>query len=156
MKQVLFIDPGDVHVGIAIYEEVDRRTWSASKVTEVTPAESEDLVASMVTSPDLKVIGWERFRLYGHLASQQIGSEFWTSQLIGAYKYIVRTEGHAKLKSVVQDASIQGTTEKVAKYREVPLMSVLNRQGPHAKSAELHALYYLLTNEYTILDWRQN
>jgi hypothetical protein len=154
MKQVMFIDPGDVHVGIAIYDEVEPGEWVARLVVEVTPQESEDLVAAKVSQPDLVVIGWERFRLYGHLATQQTGSEFYTSQLIGAYKFITRIFGHRDLKTVVQDASIQGTTEKVAKYRKIPLKSVLLKQGPHAKSAELHALYYLMSTDQLITDWR--
>ncbi len=150
----MFIDPGDVHVGIAVYDEIAPKQWVARLSTEVTPQESEDLVVAMVTDPNLAVIGWERFRLYGHLATQQTGSEFYTSQLIGAYKLIVRLFGHDELQTVVQDASIQETTEKVAKYRKVPLKSVLMKQGPHAKSAELHALYYLMSTDQLITDWR--
>lgn len=154
MNQVMFIDPGDVHVGIAVFDEIAPEEWAARLVTEVTPQESEDLVAAKVSQPTLIVLGWERFRLYGHLATQQTGSEFYTSQLIGAYKFIARIFGHRDLKTVVQDASIQETTEKVAKYRKIPLKSVMLKQGPHAKSAELHALYYLMSTDQKIVDWR--
>jgi hypothetical protein len=154
--RVMFLDPGDVHVGIAIYQQLESGEWQAVTCHETTPQEAEDIVAAWVDQPNLKVIGWERFKLYGHLASQQIGSEFWTSQLIGACKYIVRTKGHPELDLVVQDASIQTVAQKVAAHKKLPLYSVVNKKGPHAKSAELHALYWLWQSDQKITSWRTN
>lgn len=153
---IAFIDPGDVHVGIAFYEQIDTKHWGAVLTKEITPEQTEDLIADLIVNPELVVLGWERFKLFGHLATQQIGSEFWTSQLIGVMKYLARTKGHPDLEIVIQDPSIQVSTEKIARAKGVALHSVTTKQGPHAKSAELHALYYLMRQDLEIIDWRSN
>lgn len=142
MKFKYFIDPGDVHVGFALFEN-DGDGWFCSEAWETDPEGAEDLVANVVTNPNVTLVCFERFRLFGHLAMQQVGSEFRASQLIGVIKYLARTRGHAKLQLLVQDPNVQPVAEKWTSKRNILLLSVSRNKGSHAKSAELHGWFYM-------------
>ena len=149
MKFKYFIDPGDVHVGFALFQDVGEG-WYCSEAWELDPEGAEDLVALIVTNPEVTLVCFERFRLFGHLAMQQVGSEFRASQLIGVIKYLVRTRGHAKLQLEVQDPNVQPVAEKWASKKNILLLSVSRGKGAHAKSAELHGWFYLGRRNYRL------
>jgi hypothetical protein len=90
-----------------------------------------------------QVICYERFKLFGHLAKQQIGSEFRASQLIGVIKYLHRRQLATQTKLVVQDPTAQAIGAALAKLKGIPLTSVTSRTGGHTKSAETHGFFYL-------------
>lgn len=149
MKLKYFIDPGDVHVGFALFKN-EGEGWYCAEAWESDPEAAEDLMANVVPSPNVTLVCFERFRLFGHLAMQQVGSEFRASQLIGVIKYLVRTRGHANLKLHVQDPNVQPVAEKWAAKKNILLLSVSLGKGPHAKSAELHGWFYLGRNNYKL------
>lgn len=148
----MFIDPGDSHVGFSHYSSF-KDGWQATAAEEFTPQSVIPVIKDWVQEPNLMILGWERFALFPHLAKQQIGSEFKTSQLIGVLRYLANEYGHPNLEVVIQQPSIQPPTEAVAKHRKLKLLSVETNKGPHAKSAELHTLFYLFQNNQTIYNW---
>ena len=145
--RMLFVDPGDEHVGLAKFALHPDGNWFCDSAFELAPVAAATVLSKIVSNTRLDVFGWERFRLFPHLAQAQIGSEFETSQLIGVMKYLVRTAGHPNLQVVVQDPSVQPVAEAVAKKRGIPLFSVTKGRGAHAKSAELHGIYYIASNK---------
>lgn len=99
MHNLLAIDPGDVHVGIAFFatEAPDPWTgkpehgdWECTDTQELAPMDFADALGETLLAGELETVVFERFRLYADLAAEQVGSEFETSQLIGVIKYLVR------------------------------------------------------------------
>jgi hypothetical protein len=140
-KPMLFIDPGDVHVGLAVFTEA-LDGWLCTEAFEMSPDNAELFLKEVVQRGEFSVIGYERFRLFGHLALAQTGSEFRASQMIGVIKFLFRTETPS-CQLVVQDPNCQPIAAAVAERRGIPLQSVTRKRGGHAKSAELHGIYYL-------------
>ena len=136
-------------MGFALFQD-DGDGWYCSETWENTPEDAEDLVANVVTNPHVTMVCFERYRLFGHLAMQQVGSEFRASQLIGVIKYLARTRGHDKLQLHVQDPNVQPVAESWASKKNILLQSVSRGKGPHAKSAELHGWYYLGRRNYPL------
>lgn len=145
---MLFIDPGDVHVGHAVFTEVDDG-WLCTETFETSPEESELFVKEAMERDSFGVIGFERFKLFGHLALAQTGSEFRASQMIGVVKFLYRTL-NPECELVTQDPSCQPIAQALAEKRGVPLKSVLSRTGGHSKSAELHGVFYLARNDHAL------
>lgn len=82
------VDPGDVHVGLSM--------WSGAVCFdsyETTPNDLVDLLVAQASCGELGLVAYEAFNLRGALAMQQQGSEFLTSQLIGAIRHICRRAG---------------------------------------------------------------
>lgn len=98
MTQLIAVDPGDVHVGVAFFEtdEPDPWTgeggadWACVDTQEWEPMEFADALGETMFEGSLNTLVYERFRLYADKAPEQTGSEFETSQLIGILKYLVR------------------------------------------------------------------
>jgi hypothetical protein len=104
-KQLVAIDPGDVYVGVAFFDQLKNYNewtdpdadlgvddWRCVGATEYTPDQFADDFAESIVASDFDYVVFERFRLYGDKANQQTGSEFQTSQLIGVIKWIVRKQ----------------------------------------------------------------
>lgn len=86
----LSVDPGDVHVGVA--------WWHGPvcfKSYETDPDALVDMLIDRIVHRDLQLVVYERFLLRGALMAQQQGSEFFTSQLIGAMRHVCRRAGVA-------------------------------------------------------------
>lgn len=150
MTRALFIDPGDVHVGMAEFLEIKPDVWACVNTWEIGPILGEEMVANIIEQDRHAIIGYERWRLFGHLAQQQAGSEFRAVQFIGVLKYLHRRNpGTSQL--VVQDPNVQQVAERLAKLREVPLYSVTQKHGNHAKSAELHGFYYFTSRGLSVV-----
>lgn len=144
-KPMLFLDPGDVHVGHAVFEQAEHG-WHCTDTFESSPEVAEAMLHDVIREDQFSVIGYERFRLFGHLALAQTGSEFRASQLIGVLKFLHRTYS-PECKLVVQDPNVQPIAWGLANKRGIPLHSVVHANGPHAKSAELHGLYFLARSQ---------
>lgn len=109
------IDPGDEHVGVAFFKETDDG-WYCMDAVELGYWEFIDGFESLifdrdpVDTPPTVVV--ESFRLYGDKAKLQTGSEFETSQMIGIIKYIIRVNNrHAHNHSVVNQSGGMLTCE---------------------------------------------
>lgn len=82
------VDPGDVHVGIS--------RWTGPVCFDciyTNPDDAVDMLVSAIHHNGLQHLVYERFLLRGELMAQQQGSEFFTSQLIGAMRHICRRAG---------------------------------------------------------------
>lgn len=93
-RNLVAIDPGDVHVGVAFFdddpEEAVAGGWRCVDAQEFEPDEFSDAFAESLINNQFDVVVIERFRLYGDKSKEQTGSEFETSQLIGILKWLVR------------------------------------------------------------------
>lgn len=89
--ELIAIDPGDRHIGIAFFGRIDGQ-WYCQDAQQIDdPDDFEDmLLETLLTDGDIKYVIYERFRLYEDKAQLQKGSEFRTSQMIGVIKFIVR------------------------------------------------------------------
>lgn len=151
MNLALFIDPGDVHVGMAEFKEIEPNTWACVNAWEIGPELGEEMVQSILNANKHEIIGYERFRLFGHLAQQQAGSEFRAVQFIGVLKYLHRRTSGVTSQLVVQDPNVQAVAFRLASYRGIELYSVTHKHGNHAKSAELHGIYYFTSRGLSVV-----
>lgn len=82
------VDPGDRHVGWS--------EWTGPvcfESYEIDPDTAVDLTVQYAGHGHLGLLVYEAFNLRGPLAMQQQGSEFLTSQLIGALRHVCRRAG---------------------------------------------------------------
>lgn len=93
--ELIAIDPGDQHVGVAFFATDDDGLWYCEDAQEWTPDEFEDALAELILmTPTPPIVVYERFRLYGDKSAEQTGSEFRTSQMIGVIRFICRTRNN--------------------------------------------------------------
>lgn len=139
--EVLAVDPGGVHVGVAIFREAPEsdQGWECWWVREFTP---EMFVSWLESSlPRFDVVITELFRLYEDMAMTLIGSEMETSQLIGVIKYLVNPSPAAL---VMQPAAWQQPTLGILRARGMGSKAKRDGAGGHCLSAELHGWAYLI------------
>lgn len=113
MANLIAIDPGDIYVGVAFFEtetsswaESEDKDWSCVDAQEFTPVGFEDAFAlSLLDGDSYDAVIFERWRLYGDHAANQVGSEFETSQLIGVIKYLVRIRNEHVLRHEQAEAN---------------------------------------------------
>jgi hypothetical protein len=126
----LSIDPGDVHVGYASW---DQDVCTAA--VEMTPDVCVDTVWDLASYGVLGLLVVERYTLYPWMAAQQSHSEMWTPQMIGALSHIARRHNVPLYKP--QASKLNGV------YK-TPLATRLHKHqgtpGKHAKDAEAHGL----------------
>ncbi len=133
------IDPGDAHVGFAVWEEdtcVDCR--------EKTPTECVNTLEWMCRDRMIETIVCEKWELYPWLQKSLAGNEFLTSQLIGVIKYLANRGG---VTYVGQLARMGKSTYRTGWYtsltpkdlRQMPWWG----HGDHAKDAWAHGRFYI-------------
>lgn len=133
-KVILAVDPGDAHVGVAIWRpgnhtaalEHDADTWLP-------------LFAAIAPHIDLVVV--EEFRLYPGKAPALSWSPMKTAEMIGAMRWIAACND---LTLVLQGADIKIPTRRQCIARGIQWKS---RRSGHASDATLHLWYYLLRND---------
>lgn len=125
------IDPGDVHVGVALFRG-RRCVWAK----EFTPKGILKHLGSHLIGSEVLVI--ERYQLYPHLAQAQSGSDMLTSQLIGALRLLAC---QLNVPVVIQQAALKTPTENVIVKKKITRQST--GEGDHAKDAETHGYAYL-------------
>lgn len=106
MMKMLAVDPGDVYTGVAFFEEdaEERFGWRCIDAQEMGPDEFVDALAETVLAGDVDVLVYESFRLYPDKAMEQQGSEFLTSQCIGAIRFIIRNHNrHATQHELAEE-----------------------------------------------------
>lgn len=147
MITVIGVDPGknigfariDVEEKAIVYEfrkvvNWDLFTLMLENTAILTHERKEPLVVVM-----------ESFRLFGHLAGKQIGSQMEASQVIGAVKYAVALS-KGRMKLVMQEPSVN----KAAALGS-GLGAELVKKGQHLPddiSAYNHAHFWLTNNGY--------
>lgn len=94
MANLVSVDPGDVHVGVAFFVRDSEAEfgWRCTETMEFSPPDFEDWLANrFVECPDeWEFLVYEKFRLYEDKAGEQTGSEFPTSKLIGVIEFLGR------------------------------------------------------------------
>lgn len=139
--EILAVDPGGVHVGVAMFREDpdSEYGWECWWVKEFDP---ETFVTWLETSlPRFDVVAVELFRLYEDTAKSLIGSEMETSQLIGVIKYLVNPSLAALS---MQPAAWQQPTLGILRAKNLRSKAKAERAGGHCLSAELHGWAYLI------------
>lgn len=101
MANLVAVDPGDVHCGIALFVRDDRSDygWRCEKTFELSPEDFLDWLANrFIECPDeWEFLVYEKFRLYEDKAAQQTGSEFPTAKCIGVIEWLGRVHNrHAR------------------------------------------------------------
>lgn len=129
------IDPGDQHCGLVYWENNQ-----PVLIQEFQPEEMYRwLDGGRLAASHLVV---EEYRLYPGLALQQGYSTMPTCEVIGVLKYLA---GRWDIPIVMQPASIKKPTRARTNAGGKQLESVLQGKGGHCADAELHGIYYILT-----------
>lgn len=93
VDRLLSVDPGSVHVGVALWELHSNR-WRCVSAKEVTPDEYADLIRRTVGQNTIGRVAYEVFRLTGgDEAARQRGSTFGMVELIGLTRHFCRWHG---------------------------------------------------------------
>ena len=121
------IDPGDVHVGLA--------QWSYSDLVSVFETDPYTLLSMLSAGPPKFVI-CERWALYGWKASEQTGSEFFTSQLVGAIKCLCWLR---QVPLLMQQPSVGKAMFRPERHKD----RVWRGRNKHQRDAEAHGLAWL-------------
>ena len=148
MRTIVAVDPGGVHVGVAIFKKKPRG-WVCDWAGEMTPVLFEDWLDLKLASGGINTLIVEEWKLFADKAAQQIGSHMETSQLIGSIKYIYRKANKSwparEVELLWQSPNIKIPTRSVLKAREIEMTSkILGVPGDHASDAELHGYFYIL------------
>lgn len=146
----IFVDPGDVHVGVSMWEYQNPHGWTSIQAQEMAVEEFQDFLADSLRSGVVGLVVFETFQLYGDKAMEQTGSEFETSQLIGVVKYLVRTapihwpETAGPCQITQQGASIKKATKAILKAKKVKSVAKAMGMDPdgHALDAEMHGYQF--------------
>jgi hypothetical protein len=138
LERIVAVDPGDSHVGVAQGLQSGLRCYCAY---ETTPDEFAHQLQGWLRAEAIDVVVVEEFKLYPWHSGSQHWSEMETPQLIGIIKWLCQTE-RAGAKLVMQPASIQKPTKAILRAKKIELKS--KGVGPHALSAELHLMHFLL------------
>lgn len=137
--RVLAIDPGDVHVGMAYFEDpLCLEAW------EYGPDEALDYVRGVLENQFIDVLVVEEFRLYPWRAQAQAFSQMLTCEMIGALKLAHRLWGATNGVGLeIQSAQIKEPTTNILRARGVKSVAKSAHAGLHAFDAECHGHYYL-------------
>lgn len=145
--RTLAIDPGGVHVGMALFLDVECQTaW------EMAPAEAIAELRDFILGGLIDKLVIEEFRLYPWLADTLSYSDFPTVQLIGALKLVWATNGGVDwsgsgaktVELVMQPATIKKPTRQILKAKKVKSQAKIMKAGNHAADAELHGYHHLM------------
>lgn len=94
MANLIAVDPGDVHVGVAYFvrDPDSPHGWRCDDTQELTPEGFADGLAETFIDQDddWEFLVYEKFRLYEDKAVEQTGSEFPTAKLIGVIEWLGR------------------------------------------------------------------
>lgn len=152
---VVAIDPGDRHVGVALFCKVDD-VWCCEDAYQTEPAVFLRWLSSVLSSDSTRSLAvvYEQFRLYADAALSLTGSTFETAQMIGVIRFLVEThnEGRgfgASVLLVEQRADVKKPTAGVLRALGLSLRARAAKRkhpgwGDHAVDAELHGAFFIL------------
>lgn len=149
-KMLAAIDPGDKHVGFAVFvKEHDGHPVCVYSI-EITPDECADRIAGMLFRDELAMVAVEKFTLYADKAMDQIGSEMLTSELIGVIKYLVRVHNDEVEKGDPWSTGLvllksEGAHAKKAIRAQLKARGIerVGKVGDHTGDAEEQGWYWL-------------
>lgn len=148
MSTLVAIDPGGVHVGVAGFSYGDDPAVCVRAI-ELNPEQTEDMLWGMCAGAALDRLVIETWRLFPDMAPKLSGSDMPTSQLIGSLRWMARQHG---IPVVMQEPTIKLPTISLLRAAMVPLRSVREHKGGHAKDAELHGWCWLVRARRTGLE----
>lgn len=148
-RLVLSVDPGDKHVGVALWAYEEDKGWICESAQETTVAEFVDILEVGLKGGGIGCVVYEIFQLYGDKAQAQTGSEFETSQLIGVIKYLVDKAptlwpDPGPVQIFKQPAGIKTPTIGILRRKKVKSMAKSMKADPdgHGFDAELHGYHF--------------
>lgn len=128
--RILSVDPGDVHVGMAL--------WNNGGLEHAWETDPEDSVHAFKGFYDLDLLVIESYQLYPWASDHQTFSKMPTSQLIGRMKQVADDRGIRVLEQTAASLKV---------IRKTPYYKALRKERgkfpPHADSAVGHGLFYL-------------
>lgn len=142
MTTILAIDPGEVHCGMAYFED-DNESWHLVSSWELEPNDCEWTAFRMITEENLDTLIVEEFRLYPWKSEQQAFNQIRTVEVIGVLRFLYGRAvelGH-ECKWKEQGASIKKPTAAIINAKGIKAMKGSNR---HMKDAQLHGWYHIL------------
>lgn len=137
MRFVMAIDPGDKHVGLAIWTTGATRHSAMEKDASLPMVDSVAVTLAGLVEKVACILVVERFSLYKNKAQSQAGSNMATSQMIGALKYVA---WKLDIPVVEQGADIKKPMRAQMRARGIKQVG----KGGHARDAELHLAHYCL------------
>lgn len=141
---VVAIDPGDVHVGVAEFAG-GQCVRAFEMAPDDVPAYVRGALEVMGGAPAPGALVIEEFRLYPWKAQQQAFSQMLTAELIGQIRLVWRWWGDPLgVQLVLQPASIKKPTKAILAAKKVVSEAKRSRAGGHAADAELHGYHYLM------------
>ena len=132
-QKFISFDPGDVHVGVAVFDQ-----GRCIQCMEQTPLGSLQMLLRLLKNNELDHVVIERYQLYPNKAMLQSGSDMLTSQLIGAMRALAWLHD---VPVTLQQAALKKPAESLIKRRGIQRLS--DGEGGHAKDAESHGYIYL-------------
>lgn len=142
MTTILAIDPGEVHCGLAYFED-DDSDWHLVSSWELDPWECVWTAFRMIAEDGLDFLVVEEFRLYPWKSQQQGFSQIKTIEVIGVLRFLHRRAmelGH-ECEWEEQGASIKKPTAGITNAKGIKPMSKSNK---HMKDAQLHGWYFIM------------
>lgn len=148
-RLVVSVDPGDKHVGVAIWGHDPQQGWTCEAAQEMTVPEFVSMLETGLKLGGIGCVVYEIFQLYGDKAQAQTGSEFETSQLIGVIKYLVSKAPElwpdpGPVQIFKQPAGIKTPTIGILRRKKVKSMAKSMKADPdgHGFDAELHGYHF--------------
>lgn len=144
-RLILAVDPGDEHVGVAWFDQVDG-AWACVYVEEQTPDEFRAYLGPALNSGIFEYFVLESFNLYGDKALEQTGSPMLTSQLIGLAKYAhwLAVQAGVVCTLVLQAPSIKKAVFAILKRKGYTFTADrLKVPAQHVRDAEVHGVKFI-------------
>lgn len=147
MTTLLAVDPGDKHVGVALFKS---DPWSCVDALEMDPPGFLVWLANGMLHGTFDIVVYERFILEAARAPMLVGSELETSQMIGAIKWIFEqcstNNAWPNYQPVLvgQTNKIKAPTRGVLRSRGIKSTAKRLKAGSHAADAEIHGWHYIL------------
>lgn len=152
----LAIDPGDVHVGLAEFQQIDG-VWYCIWAGEKTPDEFLEWYHEGLMLRRWVHVVIESWKLFPQAAPVYVGSDMPTSRLIGAIRalarFVPKDEGwfDGNVMTTLQDPQIKIPTRGYLKRRKLrSVAKILGIPLDHASDAELHGYKYLIDRKEPI------
>lgn len=142
--RLLAVDPGEVHCGMALFEDTGGDYHLVSSWEE-GPDECAYSVYRFMTEEDLTHLVVEKFQLYPWKSEAQSFSQLKTVEVIGVLRYLHKraVATGAEVVWEEQPASIKKPTALICKAKGIkPFL----KSNQHMKDAQVHGWRYILKN----------
>jgi hypothetical protein len=161
----VYVDPGDRYVGVAVFErDAKQDAWSCVDAFTLDVESDADVrekfyawLLYLIQSRQLRILGYEVWRLYNDKAEEQTGSEFEATQMIGVFKWLAWNYRH-RVEVVRFLPDFKKATAGILEKRGVVLQSRKRKTyGDHAYDAELQGYYDIIKNrEWKTIEYAED